>query len=270
MRYGSIDPKSNKSFVELEYEAAIEKQLDVHLYLIDEEKAALAPIFVDRDENATKLSDFKELLRKRHTVESFITPEDLSQKVERDLLRQFRERNLVVEGGKLLPVSEVEKALDLIERFDVMPGRLSGKQVEIVVKFEEKPEMVSQEDCTLLDLQFGRSLERRVKVMHPEKASKVASFMNKLYAEYDMADFVYEAASGKEFKVLTRLVFGTTERRSFVTNKEPRSPYHSVSTFDLLAEKPEPYVDLESGQHFYNYTTKHKIMKKGLVLVRPL
>jgi hypothetical protein len=55
MRYGSIDEKSNRSFVEVEYETALKKGIDILAYLIDEDKAAIAPKFVDLFEPAKQL-----------------------------------------------------------------------------------------------------------------------------------------------------------------------------------------------------------------------
>jgi hypothetical protein len=90
MRFGSVDPKTGRSFVQREYETALEHQLEVLVYLIDEDNAAIAPKFVDTGESSRQLAEFKQLLRNKHTVDLFTTPEDLATKVERDLLKSVQ------------------------------------------------------------------------------------------------------------------------------------------------------------------------------------
>ena len=47
MRYGTVDESSGKSFVELEYETAKKSGLEIWIFLIDEEKTSIPPIYVD-------------------------------------------------------------------------------------------------------------------------------------------------------------------------------------------------------------------------------
>lgn len=265
MRYGSIDEKTGKSFVQREYETAIEKDQDIHIYLLDEERASgYPPMFVEKHENATKLEEFKELLQKSHTTESYVSPEDLAIKVERDLLRSFKEKGLVVERGQLLPAMEVDKTLDILRRFNVMPGRLSGREVELTIRFDGESDMVGEDECRILGVDFGRSIRRRIKVIHPEKANDF-QFLRYLVAEYERADEIYEAKPDREYKIIGKLIFGSYETRTFVTNKH-NNLYSNTMTF----VQPEPYVDLETGQHFYNYVRKHKVDCRGLVLRKVL
>jgi hypothetical protein len=98
MKYGSIDKSSDKSFIEIEYEVAKENSLEILFYLIDEEEALVLPKFVDicdeKDNRGARLKKFKEMIKDRHTVSFFISENDLSVKVERDVKRLLVSREL--------------------------------------------------------------------------------------------------------------------------------------------------------------------------------
>lgn len=98
MKCGSIDESLDKSFIEIEYDEAIENRQEILIYLIDEENALITPKFVDIDHNGKRLKVFKELLKKRHTISFFQTPTDLRVKVERDVKRLLLSRNLRTEA----------------------------------------------------------------------------------------------------------------------------------------------------------------------------
>ena len=85
MRYGSIEETTEKSFTQLEYEEAIKNKIPTLMYIIDENHP-ISPRFVDKDERAALLSDFKAIITKNHTISYFTTPEDLGKKLSSDLL----------------------------------------------------------------------------------------------------------------------------------------------------------------------------------------
>jgi len=90
MRYGSVEEESGKSFVELEYESAIKNGLEILIYIIDEKNANIPPINVEC-ENIEKLKSFKKRL-KVHTYCSFISENDLSEKIKGDIDKYFIKR----------------------------------------------------------------------------------------------------------------------------------------------------------------------------------
>jgi len=206
MRFGSIVPETGKSFVQVEYETAIEKGIETLIYVIDEENAVLAPRFVDIGDSAQKLKEFKEFLNKRHTTDVFSSPEDLATKIERDLLRLFRNRQFVIDDDKLRPLTKPEETLELLKKFRLMPDRYKGQEVELIIEFSDLPESVSDTRCKALELPLGNSLSREIKVIEPAEASY--SFLSNLYAQYKGCDFLYDSPSGRHFKVICRLVFG--------------------------------------------------------------
>lgn len=81
MRYGSIDEKTKKSFSQLEYEKAIELNLEILIYMIDEKNAFIRADSID-PENFTKLKEFKSTLSQSHTIDHFIDEKDLVDKIK--------------------------------------------------------------------------------------------------------------------------------------------------------------------------------------------
>lgn len=84
MRYGSVC-ETGKSITHLEYDEAQKLGLPTYIYIIDENKQAILPSYVDVGENAEKLRGLKSLLKKQHTISFFTTPDNLSRKVTQDL-----------------------------------------------------------------------------------------------------------------------------------------------------------------------------------------
>lgn len=91
-RYGSIDPETGKSMTHLEYEEALEHNLDIRIYIPDPDRQ-IAARYVDDSELAVRLGEFKRLLRSRHTHATYTTAEDLADRVCCDLLRNERPEN---------------------------------------------------------------------------------------------------------------------------------------------------------------------------------
>lgn len=256
MRYGSIDEKTKKSFVQLEYEAAQEKSQHTLIYLIDEDNARIAPKFVDTGESAVKLRDFKDLLRKRHTIDTFLSSEDLAEKVERDLKRDFPGIGVVIEEEKLRPLAQPKKVKELLWKFDLTPERFAGRQVELVLEFTGNPQWVTKSVCRAINLRFGHSLKRPIKVLDPPRVPPEFTFLDYLYAEYDGCDFLYDASPDEEFKVIAKLVFG--QERKFVWQTDlARRKMLSPPNIQISPSKiPETKIkDLETGEILENYIT---------------
>ena len=72
-RQGSIEPKSGKSFTQLEYERANDLSKDILIYLIDEENARVQAKFMDRGEAQDKLESFKSGPGSLHFIYSRLT-----------------------------------------------------------------------------------------------------------------------------------------------------------------------------------------------------
>jgi len=255
MRYGSIDIESGKSFVQIEYETAINRGLDVLIYLIDEENALISPIFVDKDENAKKLQEFKEYLKKNHTVEIFNSPDDLVKKIERDLLRLATDKGLIIDEGKFEPVSDEKPTIELIKKFNVLPKLLSGTEIELFVEFISSPYPIQKQTCDALNLTYGSSVRRRIKINRPKNIpQKQFQFLQELFADGGLAEFVYDAEQGREYNIIAKLSFGI-EQHVIKT---------STKSFELHSSTP-PIVDLDTKEKIENYIQYNPI--EALVFV---
>lgn len=89
-RYGSI-AKDGKSFTELEYEEALAQKKDIRIYILDEQNHPILPKFVDKGENADRLSRFKEKLQSKHMWKLFRSPDDLVSHISMDLINIFND-----------------------------------------------------------------------------------------------------------------------------------------------------------------------------------
>lgn len=90
MRYGHIDPASEKSLTQLEYEEAQTLHLPSLIYIIDENAHPVLPKYVDTGASAEKLFALKEKLKKSHVVNFFSSAEDLTAKATQDVVRLLK------------------------------------------------------------------------------------------------------------------------------------------------------------------------------------
>jgi hypothetical protein len=88
MRYGFIDESTRKSFVELEYETAKTSGLEIWIFLIDEERTNIPPIYVDC-KDADRLKVFKKRLKDEHTCVFYNSVDDLALRVKNNLEKFF-------------------------------------------------------------------------------------------------------------------------------------------------------------------------------------
>jgi|GEM_PF-714109 len=129
MRYGSIDLESNKSFTQLEYEVAIEKGKEVLIYLFDEKEGKISPSLIDF-ENHSKLEEFKSLLKVNHTIDTFISENDLTEKLEKKLDQIFIDKtSAVFRPDRIDSVVHHFNVKD--EKWIAVVGILFGRPIEI-------------------------------------------------------------------------------------------------------------------------------------------
>jgi len=143
--YGSIEPKSGKSFTEIEYDYAEELSIPILCYFADTSSSNLEIPFDAVDTtNKGKLDAFKEKIRADHLVSEFTTTEDLGAKVLHDVPAEL-------EKLSYLSTSESKKAVttdisvdiliqgaNLFEKFWLRPQKLAGKLVPLRLRINKK------------------------------------------------------------------------------------------------------------------------------------
>lgn len=267
MRYGSIDDETGKSFVQRECEAAIKSELEILIYLIDEENSSISPNYVDKDEHATKLMEFKETLKKIHTVDTYLSPDDLVEKIELSLMRLLKKKKYLVEDAKIEPLSDAKQTIATLDKFDLMPARFTGREIELSIKFEGTATSVSAKRCKTLSLTRGSALSRDITVVQPRNTEDNLTFLRTIYAERDLCDFLFDSEEKKEYRISVRLAFGV--ERYIVTKSGEE--FRVGTVYNLMAglrglDGPSILVDDETGEKIdiHNYLTNRDV--KAIIL----
>lgn len=156
MRYGSIPEGHDKSMTHLEYNEAQSRDLPSLIYIIDEDNQPLLPKYVETGHGAKKLKEFKELLKKKHVVCFYTTPEDLRSKVLHDVPEVLKKIGADVTGDIGLP--ETDSDNEILMQFQLLPKIYSGR--ELTVEFTNKGDFESAlpDACKALGLEPGASI----------------------------------------------------------------------------------------------------------------
>jgi len=126
MRYGSTEESSGLSFTHLEYLEAQRLSIPCLVYLMDEQQHPVLPMNVDVGEAGVKLRDFKQSVRRAHTVSFFTSPEDLYTKCMGDLADILMEERFGEDSKELVRlVAELPKVTWLNDaRFEFLRSEL--------------------------------------------------------------------------------------------------------------------------------------------------
>jgi len=193
-RLGTIDTPSSKSFVQLEYEKALELDKEIFIYLIDDKNGKVTPTFVDFGENHEKLESFKSILKERHTIDTFTDETDLAEKLD----RKFDELLSKKENGLTETEDEYKKSNDILQKFILLPKEYSSKEVKLKIKFDGEPFPASKAICKSFYLSYGRTIGIRIKIILPN--IKEDAF-NYLFIESKQADQFLSIDRTKEIEV---------------------------------------------------------------------
>ena len=224
MRYGSLDEKSGKSMTHLEYEEAQKLGLPTLIYLIDEEKQPVIPKLVDTGENAVKLEELKNDLKKRFTVSFFTTPEHLSRMISQDLPEVLTTIGISIAKEETFG-TDLDPA-NLMAKFEVRPKKYADTEIIIEGKIRDGIARVMAEDANALNLTVGDAIRRAVDFPTIGKAIPII-------AEGKMADWLEEAEAGKTHKFKLRFLFGTFTRVDWC-DEGPIANLDSESGYKLI------------------------------------
>jgi hypothetical protein len=197
-RRGSVHSIQDKSFTQLEYEKAVELGKEILIYLIDEKEALIKYKDIEFGESYEKLTNFKQLLKEKHTVDFFYSPEDLTQKLKHrldDLLKR-REKEEFFE--------DYSYSKDILEKFHLFPKKYSDREIKLRIKFKDNGFPASKGICEAFGLSFGETLGVLVEIVEPAiKDNK----LKHLFLTEDVADFYFSNRGLDSVEILGRLVF---------------------------------------------------------------
>ena len=184
-RYGSISGNSDKSFVEHEYDKATELGRVRLAYIIDEEYP-VPPKHVDKGEGAEKLAVLKERVKKDLTVEFFTNPEDLAEKVFRDLLKTLPSEGFTINREEAKKTEKKTLSHDLF-KFVSLPKLNYGLEFEVKAKLG-RVEPASINECKALSLTHGATIKRHYEILeNVELESLLVKIGKHIFASYDVA-----------------------------------------------------------------------------------
>jgi len=225
MRYGSLDEKSGKSMAHLEYEEAQKYGLPTLIYLIDEEKQPVIPKFVDTGEDAIKLQELKNDLKKRFTVSFFTTPEHLSRMISQDLPEVLTTIGITISKEETVG-TELDPA-KLIAKFEVRPKKYAETEIIVEGQIRGGVSRVMTEDASALNLTVGDAIKRTVDFPSIGKAISIV-------AEGKIADWLEDAEVGTTKKFKLRFLFGTYTRVDWTEEEGPIAILESESGYKLM------------------------------------
>jgi hypothetical protein len=199
-RLGSIENNSGKSFTQLEYERAYEHK-DVLIYMIDDEKAKVLAKYIDKDERRETLEAFKRILKERHTVATYYSPEDLVKQLGRDFRRLLQSKN----PENQTDLDEYHQSADLIKNFLLVPKEISGSEVRLQIRMKGNPFPASKEVCDSLNLDFGATIGVRIQIINPDNLGETG--IDTLYLNAKQMDDFGLLNNGEEREIYAKLQF---------------------------------------------------------------
>lgn len=212
MRYGSIEEETKKSFTQLEYEEAIKNRIPILIYIVDENHP-IPSKFVDKDEKAIMLSDFKEILTKNHTISYFTTPEDLGKKLTSDLLDVLESLDHIkIDHNN--SINTKDDFDEIFKKFIIRPAKYNAQEGILNIRISDrnksganiKPNVIKEMGLTL-----GDTIGVPVYVINKETNNNLISNYIYLYGEKEWADWIEKVLPGTIVKVKVRLVFFVTQ-----------------------------------------------------------
>jgi len=206
MRYGSTDEEKGRSFTYLEYEEAIKNNIPVLAYILSEDAPVIAK-YVDKDENAKLLVEFKKVLTSRHMVSYFDSPADLKAKATRDIVVALEKMNdIKIFNDQLM--TEEESPVEVVKKFMQRPKKYSGKEVELSVKIANNCGYFYMDDF-IYNIGLTQGDVVGTKVMILDESEKEISDDNYLYLYTDgeLADSLEKHAIGDILKIRTKLLY---------------------------------------------------------------
>ena len=202
MRYGSIPEGYDKSMTQLEYDEAQRLDMPSLIYIIDEENQPLLPKHVETGSGANKLKYFKGLLKKKHVVSFFTTPEDLRAKILHDVPEVLKKIGADISGD--LGLQESYSVSEILMQFELLPKIYSGR--EVTVEFKNKGDFRSAfpEDCKALGLEPGASIYSSVSLNTGQQF--------RVFGERDIAMALSKLKKNEKIVVRAVTVFGSYNR----------------------------------------------------------
>lgn len=239
LRYGSEDPDSGKSFSQLEYEKAIEKNKEILIYLTDEENFPVTEKLIQFDK-IPKLKNFKAILKDKHNIDTFSNSQDLVSKLQ----RKFKE--LLTPKVTAVIEDEYDNTKRILDKFFLVPAAYSGREIKLKVKFVGQPQPVSKAVCQSFNFEFGKTIISKIEVLHP--TFKFKNFRH-LFIEFALFQKFMALSKSKEHEIFAVVLFKDEKVKTLTTDFKDKMEriYNYQQDDDQGDDYPsdgEPYYDV--------------------------
>lgn len=241
-RLGSIEESTGKSYTQLEYERALELKKETLIYLIDEENARVPVKFIDRGTSREKLEAFKTTLRDRHTVDTFVSEEDLIQKLRRDIGR-FLQPSLPIPAG----TDEYALGVETLEKFLLVPKLVAGREVLLDVKITGTPYPASREICSAFNYVFGATIGVPIEIVRPEGFGKAG--LDELYVGERQVEEFLPTTKGEVRTIFTKLQFTESAVDKVRTRFRQETTYNGGKPLYLTSLAASTYSVFGEPEH---------------------
>jgi len=237
MRYGSEDPNSGKSFSQLEYEKAIEKNKETLIYLIDEASSAVTPNLIQFDK-IHKLNIFKEILKEKHTVDTFSNSSDLISKLKRKFTELLTPKEDTVIGDGY------ENTKNILDLFFLVPSAYSGREIKLKIKFVGQPQPASKAICQNFNFEFGKTIVSKIEVLYPTFEFKN---LKHIFIEFDQFANFIDLDKSEQYEIFAKVLFKDEKAKTITTDFRDRIERVYNQDFygpDGDDDPSEPYYDV--------------------------
>lgn len=207
MQYGSMNEQLNKSYTQLEYEEAIRCNIPTLIYLMDVEACPVLPKFVDIGEKGAALEAFKSLLKERHAVSFFTSPEDFSAKLAQDLTSLLSEQGHGTEA-KLVEQDIRSEFEETFKRFLFRPAKYHGQEGVLKIKVGNKGKKCGELNPRLvksLGLTPGDTVTVEVCVLDHKTNEPFGEIQ--IYGDRECGDWIADVPAGTVVSIKARLNF---------------------------------------------------------------
>jgi hypothetical protein len=208
-RHGSIEPTVNKSYCECEYDKAKELNLPKFVYFMDDSHP-FPKKYVSTGDEANKLDTFKARLQRELTIDKFTTPEDLSNKIMQDLLRDLPSRGLKL-GDKLRSVTTVD-IIEQLHRFLAAPELYCGIEFRLAVELGNYSR-VGEYECDAYSLRYGSAVNRSFTIVDNALDKRFPPSLKCIYADYENARKLIELPNKSKVDVTMKTISGICHRK---------------------------------------------------------
>lgn len=207
MRYGTVNEELSLSYTQLEYNEAIKNNIPALIYMIDEEYP-IPSKFVDKDWRSEKLEEFKNVLKKRHTVSFFTTPDDLGKKIMHDVPDALRAtENISVDTSKNVIVKKQNYEV-ILRKFMLRPRKYQGIEIEMPMKV--KTDLIGSnmksDVIKMMGLTFGDTVGATVAIID-KNGIEIPEMRFFLYADKDNASWLEDVKTGNIITAKVRTSF---------------------------------------------------------------